>query len=124
MRSPRPVRIAGVRERLLVIGFLHLVFLAFVSFYILSNTIRDGFFTRRQKVAAIPFYVFGLGILVNEVFLMIQGLEILLKTYSPIYNWILWIGAILLFIGAVALAAAFYSCKTIHKKAAAIATAS
>jgi hypothetical protein len=119
--SPLGNAVYGARP--VIIGFLHLVFLAFVSFYILSNCIQDGFFTRKEKVMAIPFYIFGLGVVMNEVFLMIQGLEILLRTYNPVYNWILWYGAILLFAGAVALAAGFFRCKPAHKKAATLLAA-
>lgn len=119
-----PLGNAVYGARPVIIGFLHLVFLAFVSFYILSNTIRDGFFTVRNKVIAYPFYIFGAGVLVTELFLMLQGLEILFKTYNPVYVRILWYGAILLFIGSVSLAAAFYSVKAKNKKAAAIAAAS
>jgi hypothetical protein len=118
-----PLGNAVYGARPVIIGFLHLVFLAFVSFYILSNTIRDGFFARREKVIAYPFYIFGAGVLVNEVFLMLQGLEILLKTYTPVYNQILWVGAILLFAGAVSLALAFYRNKPVQKKAAAFTAA-
>ncbi|RYZ51420.1 MAG: hypothetical protein EOO14_18010 [Chitinophagaceae bacterium] len=105
-------------------GFLHLVFLGFVSFFILSNAIEEGFFNKNKKTITWPFYLFGLGVLVNEAFLMIQGLEILLKTNSPIYYWLLWIGAILLFLGSLALAFAFYTNRSAHEKTVARATAS
>lgn len=119
-----PLGNAVYGARPVIIGFLHLVFLGFVSFFILSNAIEEGFFNRHKKTIVWPFYLFGLGVLFNEAFLMIQGLEILLKTNSPIYYWLLWIGAILLFLGSLALAFAFYSNRSAHKKAAARATAS
>lgn len=119
-----PLGNAVYGARPVIIGFLHLVFLAFVSFYILSNTIRDGFFTRNNKVIAYPFYVFGAGVVVNEIFLMLQGLELLFKSYNPIYVQILWYGAILLLAGAVCLAGAFFANKPANKKATAIAAAS
>ncbi|MBB1282963.1 hypothetical protein HRH25_01165 [Flavisolibacter sp. BT320] len=119
-----PLGNAVYGARPVIIGFLHLVFLGFVSFFILSTAIEDGYFTRNQKTIVWPFYLFGLGVLFNEVFLMLQGLEILLKTNSPVYYWLLWIGAILLFLGSFSLAIAFYSNRTLQKKAAATATAS
>lgn len=118
-----PLGKAVYGARPVIIGFLHLVFLAFVSFYILSSTIRDGFFMHKKKLVAYPFYIFSAGVLVNEVFLMLQGLEILFGSYSPIYNTILWYGAILLFIGGVCLAFSFYT-STTTKKATDISVAS
>lgn len=116
-----PLGNAVFGARPVIIGFLHLVFLAFVSFYMFSSLIRDGYFTSGTKVVAYPFYLFGGGVLVNEIFLMLQGLEILFKTYTPIYNRILWYGAILLFVGAIALVIAFYTNR--NKKAAGFAAA-
>jgi hypothetical protein len=109
--------------RPVIIGFLHLVFLAFVSFYILSNSIQDGFFTRRRKVIVYPFSIFGLGVLANEIFLMAQGLGVLFRTYNPVYNWLLWISAIMLFVGSICLAIAFYQSLNGHKKTAAFTAA-
>ncbi len=119
-----PLGNAVYGARPVIIGFLHLVFLGFVSFFILSNAIEEGFFNSNKKTITWPFYLFGLGVLVNEAFLMIQGLEILLKTNSPIYYWLLWIGAILLLLGSLAIAFAFYSNRSAHKKTAAKAAAS
>lgn len=118
-----PLGNAVYGARPVIIGFLHLVFLGFVSFFILSNAIEAGYFTRHRKTIAWPFYLFGLGVLFNEVFLMLQGLEILLKTNSPVYYWLLWIGAILLFLGSLALSFGFFSTSRAQKKAAAMATA-
>ncbi|HEV7333010.1 MAG TPA: hypothetical protein VGN63_18385 [Flavisolibacter sp.] len=118
-----PLGNAVYGARPVIIGFLHLVFLGFVSFFILSTAIEDGFFNRHRKTIVWPFYLFGFGVLFNEAFLMIQGLEILLKTNSPIYYWLLWIGAILLFLGALAMSYAFYAIHRANKKAVASATA-
>ena len=119
-----PLGNAVYGARPIIIGFLHLVFLLFASFYLLSLFIDHGYFTQRTKVVTAPFVVFATGVLANEVFLMLQGLEILFGTNRAIYNWLLWVAAILLFIGAVLLAGAFYSIKAADKKAAAFATAS
>jgi hypothetical protein len=109
-----PLGNAVYGARPVIIGFLHLVFLAFVSFYILGQLLQEGFFMRYNRPVIFPFVLFGTGVVINEVFLMIQGLEMLLKTNNPLYNWILWGGAIFLFLGAVALAATFY--KTLSYK--------
>jgi hypothetical protein len=92
-------------DRPVIIGFLHLVFLAFISFYILSTLLEEGFFSRVLSQIKLPFYVFITGVLLNEMVLMLQGLGILLKLNSHIFNWLLWIAAIILFIGATRIAA-------------------
>ncbi|RYZ62112.1 MAG: hypothetical protein EOO14_03225 [Chitinophagaceae bacterium] len=91
-------------DRPVIIGFLHLIFLGFLSFYILFTLIEDGYFSREGKVIAFPFLVFSTGIIANEFFLMVQGLGILFKTNSKAFPWLLWGAAILLFTGSVAIA--------------------
>lgn len=88
-------------DRPVIIGFLHLVFLGFLTFYLLAQLIEDGYFTRHDKTITYPFYVFSFGIIANEVLLMTQGLGVLFKTNSDIYKWLLWGAAILLLIGAI-----------------------
>ncbi len=87
-------------DRPVIIGFLHLVFLAFVTFFILGLLIDRGYFFRKGKLMRIPFFVFGFGIIFSEMLLMVQGLQILFKTNNYLYSWLLWISAIILFIGA------------------------
>jgi len=87
-------------DRPVIIGFLHLVFLGFLTFYILSSLIEDNYFSRDRKLIVYPFYFFSFAIIFNETILMLQGLGILFKTNSTIFNWFLWIAAILLFSGA------------------------
>lgn len=87
-------------DRPVIIGFLHLVFLGFVTFFILSTLISSQYFTRKGKVIRFPFVVFVSGVIANEILLMIQGLGILFKTNSHIYQWLLWAASILLFLGA------------------------
>lgn len=101
-------------DRPVIIGFLHLVFLGFVSFFILGYAIEKGFFTGAKKNIQLPFFIFAFGIIANEVLLALQGLGILFQTNSGIYNWLLWIASIFLLAGAIAVAGAFWA----NKKAA------
>jgi hypothetical protein len=89
--------------RPIIIGFLHLVFLGFLTFFILSLLIEYGYFTKGIKLIKYPFIVFVVGIFANEALLGIQGLSILFQTNSFLYNWLLWFASILLFIGAVSI---------------------
>lgn len=118
-----PLRNAVYGARPVIIGFLHLVFLAFVSFFMLSTCIEEGHFNRKKKTIGYPVLIFGLGVVINESVLMIQGLEMLFKNNSMLYNWLLWGGAILLFAGATLMAVVFFQCRSDHKKAAASAAA-
>lgn len=90
-------------DRPVIIGFLHLVFLGFVSFYLLSHMMDLGYFNRRGKLQRGPFFIFTAGVIANEFILGLQGFSILFKTNSGIYNWLLWGAAILLFTGAVSI---------------------
>jgi hypothetical protein len=90
-------------NRPVIIGFLHLVFLGFVSFYILSSLIENNFFKNKNKQIKFPFFLFGFGIIANESLLMLQGLEILFKTNSTLYSWLLWGVSIFLLTGAASI---------------------
>ena len=104
-----PLGNAVYGARPVIIGFLHLVFLGFVSFFILSRVMEEGIFDNSKKPVIYPFYIFGLGVFANEVLLMLQGLEILFKTNNSLYNWLLWIAAIVLFLGALSMAKTHYA---------------
>jgi len=88
-------------DRPVIIGFLHLVFLGFVTFFILATLIEEGYFTIKSKIVLYPFIIFSAGIIANEFLLMLQGLGILFKTNNDIYKWLLWVTAIVLFTGAL-----------------------
>jgi hypothetical protein len=87
--------------RPIIIGFLHLVFLGLVTFFILSRYIESRFLLVKQGFVRVALIVFSAGIILNEVVLMIQGLQLLSGSTLPIYAWLLWIVAIILFTGAV-----------------------
>lgn len=88
-------------DRPVIIGFLHLVFLGFLSFFLLAILIQNGYFTKANKIVLFPLIVFSTGIILNEFLLMLQGLGILFNTNNNIYKWLLWGAAIILFSGAV-----------------------
>ncbi|MGZ3845808.1 MAG: hypothetical protein ACXVBH_07115 [Flavisolibacter sp.] len=91
-------------DRPVIIGFLHLVFLGFITFFVLALLIENGYFHQPNRKIVLPFIVFSVGIIANEVILMFQGLGILLNTNSDIYKWLLWGVAILLLTGAFLIA--------------------
>ncbi len=93
-------------NRPVIIGFLHLVFLGFLTFFLLAILIENGYFTKHNKIPAAPFFLFSLGIFANEILLMVQGLGVLFQTNSTVYTWLLWISSIILFVGATWIALA------------------
>lgn len=88
-------------DRPVIIGFLHLVFLGFVTFFLLAMFINNDLFTLRNKISNFPFILFSIGIIANETLLAVQGLGILLQTNGEIFKWLLWAVAIILFAGAL-----------------------
>lgn len=99
-----PLGNAVYGDRPVIIGFLHLVFLGFISFYILAFLVEKGFFSTANRTAYLPVAVFSTGIILNELLLMLQGLGILFKTNSGIYNWLLWGASLFLLTGAFLMA--------------------
>ncbi|RYZ24551.1 MAG: hypothetical protein EOO16_00155 [Chitinophagaceae bacterium] len=91
-------------DRPVIIGFLHLVFLGFVSFYLLALLAEEGYFTPERRMPAYPVYVFAAGVFANEILLMLQGLSVLLGANSNYFNWALLGASFLLFAGAALLA--------------------
>ncbi len=91
-------------DRPLIIGFLHLVFLGFLTLYLLSSFIEDGYFNSKGRTIRLPFLVFTFGVVANECFLMIQGLGILFFYNTSLYNWLLWINSIILVVGSAMIA--------------------
>jgi hypothetical protein len=93
-------------DRPVIIGFLHLVFLGFVTFFILSVLVENGYFNTKNKIISFPLILFSIGVFANEILLMVQGLGILFQTNNSIFNWLLWGAAIILFTGALSIACA------------------
>lgn len=101
-------------DRPVIIGFLHLVFLGFVTFFILGFLIGENHFSAAHKKTKLPFLIFALGIIANETFLMIQGLTVLFNVNSSLYNWLLWMGSLLLLLGAATIAWLFWRNKKLQ----------
>ena len=103
-------------DRPVIIGFLHLVFLGFITFFLLAILIEKNYFTLNKKTLLFPFIVFATGIFANEFLLMLQGVGILFKTNNDIYKWLLWGAAIVLFTGALLIALARFHIINKEKK--------
>ena len=66
--------------RPIVIGYLHLVLLVIISLFILAYTLTHKY-VRENRVSAFGLYLLVVGILFNELVLMVQGLSGMLRVY-------------------------------------------
>jgi hypothetical protein len=89
-------------DRPVIIGFLHLVFLAFVSFYFLRHLLAQGWLVSSARTRS-ALLVFCGGVIITESLLGLQGLSILMNSNDRIYAWLLWGASIMLFFGSVLL---------------------
>jgi hypothetical protein len=87
--------------RPIIIGFLHLVFLGFVTFFILSDFLVAGIFAPQKRFSTTAIIFFATAIIINETILLINGLGLMLYSTNSSYPWLLWGVAILLLIGAI-----------------------
>ena len=104
-------------NRPLIIGFLHMVFLGLVTFYVLYHLIQNNLLILKGLFTRISLIVFGIGIVANVSILMFQGLGILLRITSQIFPLLLWLAAIVLFIGAVMIFIAAFNKQKIQANA-------
>lgn len=87
--------------RPIIIGFLHLVFLGLVTFYILAHLIEAGHYTVTAGFSRFALLFFSMAIILNETILLVDGIGLMFKRTDPIYGWLLWVASILLFTGAL-----------------------
>ncbi len=96
--------IFGIRS--VIMAFLHLVFLAFVSLFLLTYLTKINVLKEKISFTRIALIVFAIAVILNEVLLSSQGLANLFMAGSSLFLWLLWITAILLFAGTFLLAVA------------------
>lgn len=87
--------------RPIIIGFLHLVFLGLVTFYILAHLVETGELNMQVPLKKKSIIILTISIILNEGILLVQGLGLLMGNSKDIYAWLLWIVSILLFISSL-----------------------
>ena len=97
--------------RPIVIGYLHLSFLAIISFFILGymNQLLNQTLRHISKGGVI---VFAGGVLLQEVILMIQGFEVMEFERLPYANLILFVAAIVMASGLIWITLSMYKVRT------------
>jgi hypothetical protein len=93
-------------NRPIIMGFLHLVFLGFVSLFILAFFAKKGWLDSTRKFTKTALIVFALAIVFNEVLLITQGWATMFLPGSTLFPWLLWAAGICLFAGTVLIAIA------------------
>ena len=86
--------------RPIVIGYLHLVLLGVVSLFIASYSIAYNYF-QITKIKKAGVVIFVAGIIINEIFLLVQGIADLNYTSVSYMNEALLAAAFILFFGLV-----------------------
>jgi hypothetical protein len=89
--------------RPIIIGFLHLVFLGLVTFFILGHLVETGSFPLNRKISRVAIICFSAAIILNELILFFDGVGLLLHTTTTAFGFLLWIASILLVTGAILL---------------------
>ena len=88
-------------NRPIIIGYIHLVMLGFITLYLLSHFLRNDLLNGNNTFTRVAILVFSSGVIVNEVLLMLQGLTQIFMKFYPIFMWLLWGTMIWLFLGAI-----------------------
>lgn len=89
--------------RPVVIGYLHLVLLGFITFFLLGYLFQNGYLSmgKGKHVPGIIFFVTG--VLLNELFLFVQAVTAISGMHIPLINYFLFGAALLMMAGLMAL---------------------
>lgn len=93
-------------NRPMIMGFLHMVFLGFVTLFLVTYFAQKKLINIQHKFSRFAFALFTFAILLNEILLMLQGLGNMLIAGSPLFSCYLWIAAIFLLLGTLLIAIA------------------
>jgi hypothetical protein len=88
-------------DRPVIIGFLHLVFLGFVSPFIVAYYTQENILNVKVKLAIHAQIIFIVFVVCNELALMVQGVGAMFLKSSHWFSWALWIISIGLLVGVV-----------------------
>ena len=84
--------------RPIVIAYLHLILLAIISLFLLYYIMVNHFILVTKKIK-IGISIFTIGVILNEAILAIQGIAAFSYTIIPKVNEMLFVAAIILFLG-------------------------
>lgn len=87
--------------RAIVIGFLHLVLLVFISIFLVGYFLQKDFLSLKLQSAKVGSWIFIFGVLLNEIVLMLQGLRAMQSETLAYANHLLLVTAVLIFTGLI-----------------------
>jgi len=88
-------------DRPVIIGFLHLVFLGFVSPFIVAYYTQEKILNVKVKLTIHAQVIFIVFVVCNELALMLQGVGAMFLKGSHWFSWALWVISIGLLVGVV-----------------------
>jgi hypothetical protein len=100
-------------NRPVIMGFLHLVFLGFVTLFLLAYLTKINVLNDKIGFTRIALVVFTIAVIMNEILLSSQGLSTMFMAGSNLYSWLLWVTGICLFAGTLLLVVARIQSKKI-----------
>ncbi|HVK49286.1 MAG TPA: hypothetical protein VM488_15605, partial [Pseudobacter sp.] len=89
--------------RPVVIGYLHLVLLGFVTFFLIGYIFQAGYLSLSNGRPLPGIICFVTGVILNELFLFIQAIASIAGTYIPLINYFLFMAALLMLAGLIVL---------------------
>lgn len=89
--------------RPIIIGYLHLIFLGFVSMYLLAFMADKKIVSLNYQITVAGLITFATGIVINEVLLAIQGVASIYYLFLPGLNLVLFANTFVLVTGAILL---------------------
>ncbi len=95
-------------NRPIIMGFLHLVFLGFVSLFILAFFTKKGWLDGSMGLTRAALTIFTLSVILNEAAIISQGFMTLFLPGSELFPWLLWIAGICLSGGSILIGLARY----------------
>ena len=87
-------------DRPMIIAYLHLVMLGFVTLYLFAYLIQINYFQTAKSMTRYGIISFAVAVIANEMILLAQGLCAMLMISGALYPLLLWLAAIGLFISA------------------------
>lgn len=96
----QPINVQVFGNRPAIMGFLHLVFLGFVTLFLIAYFAQTGVLNIGKIFTRVAMFTLAISVIANEILLGLQGLGNIFTIPIISFNWILWVVGILLLLGS------------------------